>query len=542
MLNILEKYIKLKEYTYLVMDGSTSVNQRPNLIEQFNNDPDIFIFLLTTRVGGLGVNLVGADRIIIFDPDWNPMIDVQARERAWRIGQERQVTIYRLLTTGTVEEKIYHRQIFKQYLTNKILKNPKQRRFFKTNDLYELFRLGNDEKRTESSDIFAGTNSEVKLDKKKKKKKSKDKNKTDDPFKLPPEKIEELREKAKRLSEMISSKFNGNSNENSSSSSNEIDKLASSKKEENNKTKGVFVEGKKIKYLDKCDLFKEQLIGEEDEEEVGKKQDEYVLKKLFKNASLHSALQHDKIEGATSSDFIIVEHEAERVANEAIRALQRSRESCLNASTGMPNWTGHSGYSKRVKVNRPAFGKVTTTTTSSTAKPATSTNAPVEETMQPSEFFSSIDRLVRPSNPTSNNNHKPFALHNSLSSNSSSNIPKNNSSASSLLDAIKQRNKIMDLNKRINNSNANSNNNGQNQLESIDVERKYQKLLDDLRSFIAFKSTSRNGEATTAEVLQHFQDRIPNDQTAVFKALLWKLCDFVRKEGNGFWILKSEFR
>lgn len=75
MLDIIEKYIKIKEYSYLVMDGSTSVNQRPQLIKQFNNDPDIFIFLLTTRVGGLGVNLTGADRIIIFDPDWNPSID-----------------------------------------------------------------------------------------------------------------------------------------------------------------------------------------------------------------------------------------------------------------------------------------------------------------------------------------------------------------------------------------------------------------------------------------------------------------------------------
>ena len=65
MLNILEKYVKLKEYTYLVMDGSTSVNQRPQLIKQFNEDPDIFIFLLTTRVGGIGVNLTGADRIVI---------------------------------------------------------------------------------------------------------------------------------------------------------------------------------------------------------------------------------------------------------------------------------------------------------------------------------------------------------------------------------------------------------------------------------------------------------------------------------------------
>jgi len=75
----------------------------------FTQDDNIYLFLLTTRVGGLGINLVGANRIIIYDPDWNPSTDMQARERAWRIGQKRQVTIYRLLTTGTIEEKIYHR-------------------------------------------------------------------------------------------------------------------------------------------------------------------------------------------------------------------------------------------------------------------------------------------------------------------------------------------------------------------------------------------------------------------------------------------------
>lgn len=268
-------------------------------------------------------------------PDWNPMIDLQARERSWRIGQDRQVTIYRILTTGTIEEKIYHRQIFKQYLTNKILSNPKQRRFFKTNDLYELFTLGNDDtKRNESSDIFAGTNSEVKLGKKsKKKKKSKDK---EDEFKLPPKKVEELRERAKKLSQMLSSKFNGNTNnENSSSStSNDIGDAASTSSSKDD-SKGAVVEGKRIKYLVKCDLYKEEVI--EDEDEIHQKQDDYVLRKLFKNASLHSALQHDKIEGATSDDFIIVENEAERVANQAIKALQRSRESCLSAITGKFN-------------------------------------------------------------------------------------------------------------------------------------------------------------------------------------------------------------
>ena len=162
MLDVLEKFVNQLQYNYLRLDGNTSIGSRQPMIEKFNENPDIFIFLLTTRVGGLGVNLTGANRVIIYDPDWNPSTDTQARERAWRIGQKKDVTIYRLLTSGTIEEKIYHRQIFKQYLTNRVLKDPKQRRFFKSNDLYELFTLKEtDNQCTETEAIFAGTGSEV---------------------------------------------------------------------------------------------------------------------------------------------------------------------------------------------------------------------------------------------------------------------------------------------------------------------------------------------------------------------------------------------
>uniref|UniRef100_A0A8C4Q287 Excision repair cross-complementation group 6 n=1 Tax=Eptatretus burgeri TaxID=7764 RepID=A0A8C4Q287_EPTBU len=148
MLEILTEFVQHQGYTYVKMDGTTSIASRQPLINKFNKDESIFMFLLTTRVGGLGVNLTGADRVIIYDPDWNPSIDTQARERAWRIGQTRKVTIYRLLTAGTIEEKIYHRQIFKQYLINRVLKDPKQKRFFKTNNLCELFTLSSpDEER-----------------------------------------------------------------------------------------------------------------------------------------------------------------------------------------------------------------------------------------------------------------------------------------------------------------------------------------------------------------------------------------------------------
>mmetsp|Transcript_700 Transcript_700/g.732 ORF Transcript_700/g.732 Transcript_700/m.732 type:complete len:432 (-) Transcript_700:948-2243(-) len=142
MLNILEKFCDAEDFDYLRMDGSTSIKARGAIIDKFNQDESVFVFLLTTKVGGVGINLVGADRVVLYDPDWNPSTDSQARERAWRIGQKKQVTIYRLITNGTIEEKVYHRQIFKQYLTNKVLSDPRQRRFFNYSSLKDLFTLG----------------------------------------------------------------------------------------------------------------------------------------------------------------------------------------------------------------------------------------------------------------------------------------------------------------------------------------------------------------------------------------------------------------
>lgn len=108
MILVFEAFLKQQGYTYLKMDGSTSVSSRQPLIKKFNQDSSYDVFLLTTRVGGLGINLTGANRVIIYDPDWNPATDIQARERAWRIGQSKQVTVYRLLSAGTIEEKVVH--------------------------------------------------------------------------------------------------------------------------------------------------------------------------------------------------------------------------------------------------------------------------------------------------------------------------------------------------------------------------------------------------------------------------------------------------
>lgn len=163
MLDILESMMAQLGYTFCRLDGTTSVKERQALLDAYNADgSSIFIFLLTTRAGGIGINLVGADRVVIFDPDWNPSTDLQARERSWRLGQTKQVTIYRLITSGTIEEKIYHRQIFKQYLTTKVLHDAKRKRCFNKHSLRDLFVLG-DQKESggaETNDLFVAGNVE----------------------------------------------------------------------------------------------------------------------------------------------------------------------------------------------------------------------------------------------------------------------------------------------------------------------------------------------------------------------------------------------
>lgn len=133
-------------YTYIRMDGTTPINKRIPLVMTFNSDSSVFAFLLTTKTGGLGINLVGANRVIIFDPDWNPSTDAQARERVYRIGQLRPVTIYRFVSRGTIEEKMYYRQLFKEVIASTVLnKNVSRkgqavpfRKTFTHNELYNL--------------------------------------------------------------------------------------------------------------------------------------------------------------------------------------------------------------------------------------------------------------------------------------------------------------------------------------------------------------------------------------------------------------------
>jgi len=141
MMEIVQHWMNQEGYTHLRIDGKTPVKKRLRMIEEFNGNSQLFAMILTTRVGGVGLNIIGADRVVIVDPDWNPMTDVQARERTWRIGQKKDVAVYRLCTTTTVEEKVYQRQVYKHFLSQKVLTDPRQRQFFTWNDLAGLFEV-----------------------------------------------------------------------------------------------------------------------------------------------------------------------------------------------------------------------------------------------------------------------------------------------------------------------------------------------------------------------------------------------------------------
>lgn len=114
MLNLIESiiqqgYFGKGKFKHIRIDGDTEIQSREQMCIDFNKDPSIFCALLTTKVGGFGLNLTGADRAIILDPDWNPANDNQAVDRVFRIGQKKDVIVYRLVTMGTIEEKIYRR-------------------------------------------------------------------------------------------------------------------------------------------------------------------------------------------------------------------------------------------------------------------------------------------------------------------------------------------------------------------------------------------------------------------------------------------------
>jgi chromatin-remodeling ATPase INO80 len=114
MIDLMEEYLTYRNYKYCRLDGSTKLEDRRDTVHDFQTRPEIFIFLLSTRAGGLGINLTAADTVIFYDSDWNPTIDSQAMDRAHRLGQTKQVSVYRMITRGTIEERIRKRALQKE--------------------------------------------------------------------------------------------------------------------------------------------------------------------------------------------------------------------------------------------------------------------------------------------------------------------------------------------------------------------------------------------------------------------------------------------
>ncbi|XP_041594388.1 DNA repair and recombination protein RAD54-like isoform X2 [Vulpes vulpes] len=142
-LDLFEKLCRARRYLYVRLDGTMSIKKRAKVVERFNNplSPD-FVFMLSSKAGGCGLNLIGANRLVMFDPDWNPANDEQAMARVWRDGQKKTCYIYRLLSAGTIEEKIFQRQSHKKALSSCVVDEEQDvERHFSLGELKELFTL-----------------------------------------------------------------------------------------------------------------------------------------------------------------------------------------------------------------------------------------------------------------------------------------------------------------------------------------------------------------------------------------------------------------
>ncbi|KAJ5094761.1 DNA repair protein rhp26 [Penicillium angulare] len=322
MLDILEKFVRsLGGFVIRRMDGGTPIPKRHGMVTEFNVDPNLHVFLLTTKVGGIGINLTGADRVIIFDPDWNPSTDIQACERAWRLGQKRDVTIFRLMMKGTIEEKIYHRQIFKQFMTNKITKDPQQRENFQLQALYDLFTLTEEEDgELETTKLFK--NAEVTYQE--------------------PE------------TETSSSKFAiRKSRRNSHSGSKPPAPPKIKTEDESNDLDTVSgianVEQFRGGARNETETNGQDTAGDADSNQNGTGEDR-LMHSIFSRSGVHAALEHDQIingKRVIRPDPKMIEAQARRFADQAAADLVKAEEVARSIPIGLPTWTGQFGMAGR---------------------------------------------------------------------------------------------------------------------------------------------------------------------------------------------------
>jgi len=155
-LDHIEKLCQEKNWGRVRLDGSMVPAKRQKLVDRFNDPENTseFIFLLSSKAGGCGINLIGANRLILLDPDWNPANDAQAMARVWREGQKKTCYLYRFIATGTLEEKIFQRQAHKQSLSSCVVDEEEDvERHFSLDNLRQLFQL-NENTMSDTHDAF----------------------------------------------------------------------------------------------------------------------------------------------------------------------------------------------------------------------------------------------------------------------------------------------------------------------------------------------------------------------------------------------------
>jgi DNA excision repair protein ERCC-6-like 2 len=144
LLKMLQMLFNHTTYNVSYLDGAMSYEDRAKTVDDFNSDPAQFVFLISTKAGGVGLNITSANKVVVVDPNWNPSHDLQAQDRAYRIGQVRDVEVFRLISAGTIEEIVYARQVYKQQQANIGYNASTERRYFK----------GVQEKKDQKGEIF----------------------------------------------------------------------------------------------------------------------------------------------------------------------------------------------------------------------------------------------------------------------------------------------------------------------------------------------------------------------------------------------------
>ncbi|CAH1720224.1 DNA repair and recombination protein RAD54-like isoform X2 [Aphis gossypii] len=145
-LELFERLAKLRNYTFVRLDGSMTAKKRAKAVDDINSPTSgVFLFMLSSKAGGCGLNLIGANRLVMFDPDWNPANDDQAMARVWRDGQKKPCFVYRFLATGSIEEKMMQRQAHKKALSSSVVDCEEDvARHFTASELRTLFNLRQD--------------------------------------------------------------------------------------------------------------------------------------------------------------------------------------------------------------------------------------------------------------------------------------------------------------------------------------------------------------------------------------------------------------